>query len=91
MGRGYFLRRKTMDRVKEIFTWYKTTSLIVGFPILAMLLFLGFQKFVFTSSCMIANYRCERAIGADEALTEYMGDLLAANPGTDIVAKRSVK
>ena len=76
-----------MEKIKQFYRWYQTTALIVGFPILAMLLFLGLQKFIFTSTCMTIGYRCERAIGADESLQAYMGDLLAANPGVDIVTK----
>lgn len=77
-----------MERVKRFWEWYKYSALILGIPILFVLIFLGFEKFVFTSTCMIAGTKCEYALGADQALADYMGGLLASNPGVDIVAKR---
>ena len=52
-----------------------------------LLLMMGAQKFMFTLTCSTAGYRCEYAIGAQDAMAEYMGDLLSSNPGVDLVAK----
>lgn len=75
------------NKTKAMWIWYRQTSTILGIPTLFALLFLGFQKFVFTATCMTASWKCEYALGADMAMAQYMGELLAANPGTEIVAK----
>lgn len=77
-----------MEKLKTFWTWYKYSSFLVGVPILFVLIFFAFQKFIFTSTCMVVGVKCEYAFGADQALANYMGDLLAANPHVDIVAKR---
>jgi ABC-type xylose transport system permease subunit len=76
-----------MERMRTIATWYWQTSALVGVPVVFLLLVVGFQKFTFTATCHTIGWRCEYAIGATDAMTEYMGDLLAANPGVDIVAE----
>lgn len=76
-----------MERMKKIMGWYMQTSMLVGAPILMFLLFLGLQKFLFTFTCNAAGYRCEYALGAGDAMMQYMGELVSANPGVDIVTK----
>jgi hypothetical protein len=76
-----------MERVKKIVQWYMQSSMLVGAPILMFLVFLGLQKFLFTFTCNAAGFRCEYAIGASDGMAQYMGELLAANPGTDIIAR----
>jgi ribose/xylose/arabinose/galactoside ABC-type transport system permease subunit len=75
--------------MKTFFRWYYQTAALVGIPITFLLLMLGAQKFLFTLTCTTAGYRCEYAIGATSAMAEYMADLVADNPGMDIVAKPS--
>jgi hypothetical protein len=76
-----------MDKIKIAWKWYVQTSALVGIPVVFLLLTIGIQKFVFTATCQLAGYQCEYAIGATDAMTEYMGDLLASNPGKDIVVQ----
>lgn len=52
-----------------------------------LLLFMGTQKMFFTGTCHAFGWKCEYAIGATDAMTQYMGELLSANPGMDIVTK----
>lgn len=61
--------------------------MLVGAPILLFLVFLGVQKFFFTFTCQVAGFRCEYALGASDAMMEYMGQLVSSNPGVDIVTK----
>lgn len=76
-----------MEKVKTFWKWYIQTSALVGIPVVFLLLVMGVQKFVFTATCQLGGYQCEYALGATDAMTEYMGDLLASNPGKDIVVK----
>lgn len=76
-----------MQRIKTFWTWYKQTSCLVGVPVVFVLLLMGLQKFTFTATCHTIQWRCEYAIGATDAMTAYMGELLAANEGMDIVAE----
>lgn len=77
-----------MDSLKAFGGWFMYTARIVGAPILAILIVWGIQKVTYTGTCMIGGLKCERAIGADDSMIAYMGDLLAANPGNDIVASK---
>lgn len=77
-----------MEKLNNFLCWYGFTAKLIGIPVLFVVLFVGFQKFVFTSTCMIAGYKCEYGLGASEGMYAYMGDLLAANPNVDIVAKK---
>lgn len=76
-----------MESMKAFGGWFMYTSRIVGAPILAFLIVWGIQKLTYTGTCVIASLKCEKAIGADDSMVAYMGDLLAANPGNDIVVK----
>lgn len=76
-----------MQRIQTFLLWYKQTATLLGIPILMILLFIGAQKVFFTSTCQIAGFKCEYAIGATDAMTAYMGELLASNQGMDIVTK----
>ena len=69
--------------------WFLKTSMVVGVPVLTILLVTGFKTMTFTATCYGLNYKCELAYGAGEAMAMYMGDLLASNPGTEIVATPS--
>lgn len=76
-----------MTSMKTFFRWYYQTAALVGVPLLFLLLMMGAQKFLFTLTCTTAGYRCEYAIGATDAMAEYMGELIASNPDTEIVSK----
>ena len=67
--------------------WFMQTSTIVGIPVTLILSMLFVQKVFFTTTCTVIGWRCEYSIGATDAMAEYMGQLLAANPNMDIVAK----
>lgn len=77
-----------MEGMKKFWIWYRQTSMILGVPVLMIVLFIGFQKVLFTGTCQTVGWRCEYSLGATDAMAEYMGDLLASNPGTEIVAKK---
>lgn len=77
-----------MEKLKTFIGWYKYSSFLVGIPILFMLIFFAFQKFVFTSTCMVVGWKCEFAIGANDSMAQYVDTLLTSNPGMDIVAKK---
>lgn len=76
-----------MESMKHFYSWYLYTARIVGAPILAFLLIWGTMKITYTGTCMIGGLKCEQSIGADQGLADYMGNLLASNPGTDIITK----
>lgn len=76
-----------MERIKTFWTWYKQTSCLVGVPVVFVLLVMGAEKLFFTASCTLVGVRCEYALGATDAMTAYMGELLAANENVDIVAE----
>lgn len=80
-----------MTSMKTFLKWYYQTAALVGVPILFLLLAMGAQKFLFTLTCTTAGFRCEYAIGATDAMAEYMSELLAGNEGMDIVAKPTQK
>lgn len=77
-----------MERFRSFWLWYTQTAMLIGIPILLILLSMGTQKLLFTATCQIAGYKCEYSIGATDAMAEYMGELLGANPGMDIVTKK---
>lgn len=77
-----------MEKMKGAYRWFLTTSMLVGMPVVLLLVLLGIQKFAFTTTCYVANYRCEYAIGANGGMADYMGELLAANPDVDIKAEK---
>lgn len=77
-----------MEKLSNFLGWYGFTAKLIGIPVLFVLLFIGFQKFVFTTTCMVAGFRCEYSIGATDAMVQYMGELLESNPNMDIVSRR---
>jgi hypothetical protein len=70
----------------EAWKWFKKTSTLIGMPIVASLLIVGAQRMFFSVTCEVAGWRCEYAFGATEAMAEYMGELVAANPNSNLVA-----
>jgi hypothetical protein len=76
----------TENKRAEAWTWFKRTSTLIGMPIVASLLIVGAQRMFFTVTCEAAGWRCEYAFGASDAMAEYMGQLVAANPNSDLVA-----
>lgn len=76
-----------MTSMKTFLRWYYQTAALIGIPITFLLLMIGAQKFLFTLTCTTAGYRCEYALGATDAMAEYMSELVASNDGMDIVAK----
>lgn len=76
-----------MERLHGAFRWFKITSMLIGAPVVMLLVLVGAQKFLFTTICYAAGTKCEYAIGASDGMAQYMGDLLDANPGADIVAR----
>lgn len=77
----------TSDKIKAGFRWYCQTSMLIGMPIVLLLILVGAQKLFFTGTCHVAGMGCEYSLGATDAMAAYMGDLLDANPGMDIVAE----
>lgn len=76
-----------MESMKHFYSWYLYTARIVGAPILAFLIIWGVMKVTYTGTCVIGGLKCEYAMGADQGLVNYMGDLLASNQHVDIVTK----
>lgn len=76
-----------MTSIKTFLRWYYQTAALIGIPITFLLLMMGAQKFVFTLTCTTAGYQCEYALGATDAMAEYMSELVASNNEMDIVAK----
>lgn len=74
----------------KFWEWYKSTAFYVGIPVLFFLLVYALQKTFYTASCRIALYKCENSIESDQALVDYMGDLIAANKNQDIVVRQRV-
>lgn len=75
------------EKLKKFLAWYFYSSTLVGVPLVLLLFAIGMQKFIFTTTCTIIGYKCEYALGAQDAMANYMGDLLSNNPGKDIVVK----
>ena len=75
------------EKLINTFVWFKQTSTLVGMPVLFILVTMGVQKFFFTTTCYTVGWRCEYSFGATDAMASYMGELLASNPGMDIVTK----
>lgn len=76
-----------MNSLKQFWEWFLYSARLVGAPILAFLLLWGTMKITYTGTCAIGGLKCEYAIGADDSMIAYMSDMLAANPGVDVVAK----
>lgn len=76
-----------MEKLSTIKRWFLQTSMLVGAPMLMILLVTGSQKVAFTFTCETVGYKCEYALGATDAMTQYMGQLVAANPNTEIVSR----
>lgn len=76
-----------MQSLNTFWNWFLYSARLVGAPILAFLLVWGIQKITYTGTCIIGGLKCEQAIGADDSMVAYMGNLLSANPGNDIVVK----
>lgn len=75
------------QRLSPWITTFKCISITVGMPITMMLFIMGAEKMFFTTTCNIAGWKCEYGIGATDAMASYMGDLLDANKGMDIIAQ----
>ena len=80
-----------MITLKAFLKWYYQTAALVGIPVVFVLLMMGAQKLLFTLTCTTAGYRCEYAIGATDAMAQYMGDLLTSNPDMEIVSRPTQK
>ena len=75
------------DKAKVATKWYWQTSALIGVPVLMILLLIGSQKVLFTGTCHLVGWRCEYALGATDAMTDFMGQLLTSNQGMDIVTR----
>jgi hypothetical protein len=41
--------------------WYLITSTIVGVPVLALIIIFGAQRALYTVTCEVSRYRCDRS------------------------------
>lgn len=66
--------------------WYIKTSGYVGMPVLAIMIVActiwAAQKVFFTTTCLTASWKCEYAVGVQEAMTAIAG-------GEDYVIKET--
>ncbi len=74
------------ENIKKAWNWYRIFSTIVGLPVAFVFLALFFQKIFFTFTCHTASFRCEYAFAATQAQIDFVGELLSANPGRDIIS-----
>lgn len=77
-----------MTRINNFWTWYKCTSFPLGLIALGVLLALSARSVGATVTCAIAEYKCEYAIKAQDAIAESMSELVVNNPNVDIVTKK---
>lgn len=75
------------SKISACWQWFSATSTLIGIPVTLLLCVLFTQKVFFTATCYTLDWRCEYAVGATDAMVAYMGDLVQANPGRDIVSK----
>lgn len=75
------------DKLKNAWKWFLQTSMLIGIPVTFYILMMGIEKSFFTVQCHFVGDNCADSIGAQDAMVEYMSDLVGANPGMDIVAK----
>lgn len=85
------LKRNVMEAISKFWAWYKTTAFSLGIPVLFIVLWMAVKMLAFTLTCYTAGYQCERAFGGEQALIDYMGGLLDANKGMDIVTAPRLK
>lgn len=65
--------------------WYKSTSTVIGVPVLAYLLMLGIQGSIFTLTCSIAGYQCKYAFVGD-SFDKSISGIAVSSSVTDPVA-----
>jgi hypothetical protein len=72
------------ENLKAAWRWFRQSATIVGLPVMLLVVTMGFQKFLFTTTCWTAGYQCQYALGSEDSMANYMSDLLNANPGADL-------
>ena len=76
-----------MQQLKDFLAWYKYTAQPIGLLVLGVVLFYFFKLASCTVACYSFGVACNASYGANDAMAQYMSDLVGANEGVDIVAK----
>lgn len=73
-----------MSKLENFSRWWWTTAAVIGTPVLLLILLVGIQRSFFTLTCETAGYACEYSFSRTDAMAEYVGEVLAANPHGDL-------
>jgi hypothetical protein len=80
-----------MQQVKDFIAWYKYTAQPIGLLVLGVVLFYFFKLASCTVACYSFGIACHASYGANDAMAQYMSDLVGANQGMDIVTAKRKK
>lgn len=75
---------KPMSNLKSFWSWYCQTACIVGIPVLMVIMLIATFKTIFTLTCLTAGYRCEGALGTQEAMSVYMSELVGGKASFEV-------
>lgn len=73
-----------MEKMKVFWAWYCQTSCVVGIPVLMVIILIATFKTLFTLTCLTAGYRCEGALGTQEAMATYMSELVGGKADLEV-------
>lgn len=76
-----------MSTIKNAFLWSDQTARLLGWPLLLVLIFTCFTKFVFTGTCLSAGYQCQHAFGVSQMAQGYLTSLVGGD--ADIVVSKN--
>ena len=78
-------RQWSRPKVQAAWRWYYATSALLGMPVLLVLMLVGMQKVVFTTTCSLAGLSCQYAISGS-APVNLVNELIAqSEDGFDTV------
>lgn len=73
----------------QFWGWYKMTAFPLGLLALAVILALSARAVAATATCSVAELYCQYAISSKDAIADSMDRLIQANPGNDIVVRKT--
>ena len=80
-----------MQQLKDFLAWYKYTAQPIGLIVLGVVLFYFFKLASCTVACYWFGVACNASYGSNDAMAQYMSDLVGANEGMDIVTAKRKK